>query len=1058
MTAVAAAAAANVANDSSAADGAIADAKTREVRLGLVMYGGVSLAVYINGVAHELFRAVRGRGVYRLIKRLTRSDISVDVLSGTSAGGINGIFLAYALCNQVEFGACAALWRKHGDIDRLLRPTDAPPEEYTSLLNSEGFYQPKLVEAFASMADNKSSQYPGPEDNTPVAELDLMVTGTDFNGRVYDTVDDRGNIVQVKDHRTLFWLKHRDGRKQPFSPVDARDDAPADVGDKLETHQALAKLARITSCFPAAFAPVVVTADGAGADARLRLWGALGTAKDRVFLDGGVLDNKPFTSTLDAIYHRTAARPVSRHLLFVEPDPEQFDADAAPVVPSLIRAALDSLTKLPGYESIADDLSSLTAHNDQVVRLAQIARITEGLPPISAHAKPVVDEVHRRARLSGLSDGVLAELFQTRPGASPREGAARASLVGLRGWFQQTYLEPTGAGETLLDTFDVDLRLRRLFTVTYACEAALLEKPALLRTLNNQVQVLEMIRGAMQAAVARVARKATDEEAGDRPVDPAKIWDQVGAAVSRVLAVPAPADYRRADPHTTLLEDDARKALKKVLDDAVRADGPPTRAPDFLKQADAFADTLLGAAGGEIARSDAGFGARDQVLFPLEMVSGIHERDVIHTVRVSPIDAQDGLSKKALKQKVTGANLGHFAAFFKRSWRSNDILWGRLDGACELVDTLLDAERLNDLRRSGGWNAPAEAELADYLPQLSAEKRRAFAAALGGMSDDASTIAALPAIKELLIEAAQGEILVEGLPQVIEDAAEEQMLWNEYNRRTVEGPGGAKTKFVPGAEVLDPAVIAQASAEIAKGAMAALVNEKPATTLVARFRDKYDVGSETLDDIPRVVLLDVLARALLVVRNSLLQAAGQKADRLTGSLLYKAFLDWPLETLATLAGGLRRSPSGRRGVILGTLLYVALSAIVVFKTRLDFGALGSWGPALFIGLPALLLAASSFLISVRSDDSIAATLGRLLWALVRLGCAVAAVGILAALWRTPAVDLCKRALAAAGVDRESCAAPLPLLTKLGRVLVTAAVFLTPLARIGIWFKRKVAWS
>jgi hypothetical protein len=27
----------------------------REVRLGVVMYGGVSLAVYINGVAHEFF-------------------------------------------------------------------------------------------------------------------------------------------------------------------------------------------------------------------------------------------------------------------------------------------------------------------------------------------------------------------------------------------------------------------------------------------------------------------------------------------------------------------------------------------------------------------------------------------------------------------------------------------------------------------------------------------------------------------------------------------------------------------------------------------------------------------------------------------------------------------------------------------------------------------------------------------------------------------------------------------------------------------------------------------
>ena len=33
--------------------------RSRETRLGIVMSGGVSLAVYENGVAQELFRAVR---------------------------------------------------------------------------------------------------------------------------------------------------------------------------------------------------------------------------------------------------------------------------------------------------------------------------------------------------------------------------------------------------------------------------------------------------------------------------------------------------------------------------------------------------------------------------------------------------------------------------------------------------------------------------------------------------------------------------------------------------------------------------------------------------------------------------------------------------------------------------------------------------------------------------------------------------------------------------------------------------------------------------------------
>ena len=52
---------------------------------------------------------MRGRGVYRLIKAITDSEIVVDVISGTSAGGINGVMLSYALCNNCEFSAAASL-------------------------------------------------------------------------------------------------------------------------------------------------------------------------------------------------------------------------------------------------------------------------------------------------------------------------------------------------------------------------------------------------------------------------------------------------------------------------------------------------------------------------------------------------------------------------------------------------------------------------------------------------------------------------------------------------------------------------------------------------------------------------------------------------------------------------------------------------------------------------------------------------------------------------------------------------------------------------------------
>jgi hypothetical protein len=77
----------------------------REIRLGVVMYGGVSLAVYLNGVTHDFFRAVRGRGVYRLIKALTDFNIIVDVISGTPGGGINGS------CSHKRYATSAPLAR-----------------------------------------------------------------------------------------------------------------------------------------------------------------------------------------------------------------------------------------------------------------------------------------------------------------------------------------------------------------------------------------------------------------------------------------------------------------------------------------------------------------------------------------------------------------------------------------------------------------------------------------------------------------------------------------------------------------------------------------------------------------------------------------------------------------------------------------------------------------------------------------------------------------------------------------------------------------------------------
>jgi patatin-related protein len=314
-----------------------------EVRLGLVLYGGVSLAIYINGVAREFFCATRGQGVYSLIKGLTDSDIGVDIVSGTSAGGINGIFLGFALCNEREFAGFGKLWRDLGDISKLMRDPSRDPDATKSLLDSEGYYQPSLAASFASLTPVTASEY---EFVTAVHELDLFITGTDVYGDISTVFDDSGNPVDLKNHRAIFQLKHRAGRKEPFKPA-LLNNAPVPSADDL-TFQSLARLARLTSAFPVAFTPVFVADASTRAstvDGRLQCWGALGRAA--WFIDGGVLNNKPFTSTLHEIFYRMANREVERRVMYVEPAPERFDPNHDPAEPTVFNTVGDPSSASP---------------------------------------------------------------------------------------------------------------------------------------------------------------------------------------------------------------------------------------------------------------------------------------------------------------------------------------------------------------------------------------------------------------------------------------------------------------------------------------------------------------------------------------------------------------------------------------------------------------------------------------------------------------------------------------------------------------------------------------
>src|SRR5579863_5554466 len=122
-----------------------------ELRLALVMNGGVSLAVWIGGVANEINRAVardrrRADPVYTALLDLTAAQARVDVISGTSAGGINGGLLGLAQAYGADLTPLRDVWIERGAFDQLLRnPYQRDP---TSLLRGDEYFLVQLRDAF----------------------------------------------------------------------------------------------------------------------------------------------------------------------------------------------------------------------------------------------------------------------------------------------------------------------------------------------------------------------------------------------------------------------------------------------------------------------------------------------------------------------------------------------------------------------------------------------------------------------------------------------------------------------------------------------------------------------------------------------------------------------------------------------------------------------------------------------------------------------------------------------------------------------------------------------
>jgi len=352
--------------------------REKELRLALICYGGISLAVYMHGITKEIWNLARASrdwhhggtvadkglpGLYAEILRDIENEadlrlrVVIDIIAGASAGGINGIFLAQAVETGQSLEPLTDLWLDNADVDKLLDPDARPAARFTKFwaapivwmaarrrddtiertvseetreevreklshfVRSRWFQPPFGGEIFTGMIiDALDSMAASPREAPllpPAYPLDLMVTVTDFEGYPETLrLNSPPQVLEIEHRLTLnFRQRYRSER----------------LADTAE----LAFAARATASFPGAFPPFTVKELDRVLVRMGRTWpgrsaflaralpkhAALERAEDAVLIDGSVLTNAPFAPAIAALKNRPARREIDRRFVYIDPKP-----------------------------------------------------------------------------------------------------------------------------------------------------------------------------------------------------------------------------------------------------------------------------------------------------------------------------------------------------------------------------------------------------------------------------------------------------------------------------------------------------------------------------------------------------------------------------------------------------------------------------------------------------------------------------------------------------------------------------------------------------------------
>jgi len=715
--------------------------REKELRLALVCYGGISLAVYMHGITKEVWRLARASrafhdgavctGSQEVYRRLLGSieahagvklTVFSDIIAGASAGGINGIFLAQAIATGQSLDPLTELWLEAADIERLIDPEaraarlsklwaiplamladrggeamesvdpDTRAEvrrKLSSFVRARWFEPPFGGEVFSGLLldalDAMTASPAGPPLLPDDQPLDLFVTVTDFRGHPQRLrLNSPPEVVETEHRLTVGFTDHGGPERS--------------LGETPE----LAFAARATASFPGAFPPFTVQELDRVLDARGMDWTgraaflerilprhfATGTAETAALIDGSVLSNAPFRPAMDALKNRPARREIDRRFVYIDPKPGirsiRIGGGPGTEPPGFFSTILGALTDIPREQPIRDNLEALQGRSDRIERTRRV------IEALKEEVEEAILQLFGNAFFLDRPTPARIAAWRSRAQteAARRAGPAYAAYghLKLSGIVEELAglvrrITPPGDGPTRTQARDAiwaELQRRGLDRVSVRNGGA---TPAAINFFREHDLGFRIRRLRFLAR-----RLAVIQDANDALASACEAFERC------IYAILALYLEREMSSH---FEPEVRALACRIESDTSAAIDAIGVARE-LKRIDDQTDEMLADALASLPRAERrdmlfaylGFAFYDLTTLSLTGGEGDGEFQSVKVDRISPDDAtsiREGGAEATLK----GIRFNSFGAFFSRAYRENDYLWGRLHGAERLIDIVL---------------------------------------------------------------------------------------------------------------------------------------------------------------------------------------------------------------------------------------------------------------------------------------------------------------------------------------------------------------------------------